>query len=251
MSDIREIVFDTETTGLKPEQGDRIVEIASIEMVNMVPTGKTWHTYINPERDMPIEAERIHGISGAFLLDKPVFAKIAPSFLEWIGNSRLVAHNAQFDISFLNAELGRLGYKPLQNEVVDTVTLARRRFPGGKASLDDLCRRFHIDLSRREKHGAIIDTELLAQVYVELLGGRNISMDFGKSSTDEQSENIDINIKISVTHRPIRASRNIGGPTDEEVGVHKFFIEKIKNSLWSQLATIFQEHGHKTQGKKM
>ncbi|MDH3665823.1 MAG: DNA polymerase III subunit epsilon [Paracoccaceae bacterium] len=170
---MREIVMDTETTGLKPEEGHRIVEIGAVELVNLLPTGRIYHQYINPERSMPKEAERVHGLDDVFLADKPVFARIAGDFADFIGDAKLVIHNAAFDMAMINAELDRLGHDPLpMSRAVDTLDLARRRFPGAQASLDALCRRFEIDNSGREKHGALLDSELLAEVYLELMGGR-------------------------------------------------------------------------------
>ncbi|MBT3931852.1 MAG: DNA polymerase III subunit epsilon, partial [Rhodospirillaceae bacterium] len=170
---MREIILDTETTGLDPASGDRIVEIGCVVAQHHIPTGETYHVYVNPERDMPIEAFNVHGLSEEFLSDKPVFAEVVAAFLEFIGDSQLVIHNASFDMKFLNAELKRLGFPVLPMErSTDTVALARRTFPGAQASLDALCRRFEIDLSRREKHGALLDAELLAEVYLQLRGGR-------------------------------------------------------------------------------
>lgn len=175
---MREIVFDTETTGLDPNRGDRVVEIGCVELENFIPSGQTFHVYINPERDMPAEAERIHGLSSKFLSDKPVFASIVDDFLAFIGDdSRLVAHNATFDFNFINAELKKVGRPPLvQERIVDTLALARRRNPGGRNSLDDLCSRYGIDNSKRTKHGALLDSEILAEVYAELMGGRQASL---------------------------------------------------------------------------
>lgn len=171
---MREIVLDTETTGFEPGEGHRIVEIGAIELFNHVPTGRTFHQYLNPERSMPTEAFEVHGLGDDFLRDKPRFAQIAASFVEFIGaDSRLVIHNAGFDMKFLNAELGWAGYPIMPMErALDTVAMARRKFPGSPASLDALCRRFGIDNSAREKHGALLDSELLAEVYLELIGGR-------------------------------------------------------------------------------
>jgi DNA polymerase-3 subunit epsilon len=170
---MREIVLDTETTGLDPESGDRIVEIGAVEILNHVPTGRVFHHYINPERAMPQEAFAIHGLSTSFLADKPVFAKIAQEFLDFVGDARLVIHNAAFDMKFINAELGWLKLPPIPwARAVDTLDMARRRFPGAQNSLDALCRRFDVDNSGREKHGALLDSELLAEVYLELMGGR-------------------------------------------------------------------------------
>ena len=170
---MREIALDTETTGIDPADGHRVVEIGAIELMNLLPTGRVYHQYINPERPMPKEAENIHGLSSDFLRDKPVFARIAPAFLEFIGDAQLVIHNAAFDMRMLNAEFTRLGQPVLpMSRTVDTLEIARKRFPGAQASLDALCRRFGVDNSGRQKHGALLDTELLAEVYLELMGGR-------------------------------------------------------------------------------
>jgi DNA polymerase III subunit epsilon len=170
---MREIVLDTETTGLDPATGDRIVEIGAVELVNHMPTGRTFHAYVNPQRDVPQEAVNVHGLSTAFLADKPAFAAIAAEFLGFIGDARLVIHNAAFDVGFLNAELGWAGHPAVPwARAVDTLDLARRRFPGAQNTLDALCRRFGVDNSGREKHGALLDSELLAEVYLELKGGR-------------------------------------------------------------------------------
>ena len=173
MAGLREIVLDTETTGLEPAEGHRIVEIGAVELLNHMPTGRTFHKYINPQRAMPEEAFRIHGLSDDFLRDKPVFAEVAAEFVAFIGDARLVIHNAAFDMKFINAELSWLDLVPIPVErAVDTVAIARRRFPGAQASLDALCRRFAIDNSGRTLHGALLDSELLAEVYLELIGGR-------------------------------------------------------------------------------
>lgn len=170
---MREIVLDTETTGFEPEQGDRIVEIGAVELFNHVPTGRTFHVYINPERAMPQEAFEVHGLGDDFLRDKPIFREVAQDFIDFVGEAKLVIHNASFDMKFLNAELGWLGMPLLPNDrAVDTLMIARRRFPGSPASLDALCRRFGVDNSAREKHGALLDSEILAEVYLELIGGR-------------------------------------------------------------------------------
>ena len=170
---MREIVLDTETTGLDPLRGDRLVEIGCVEMVNRMPTGQTFHRYLNPERDMPQEAFAVHGLSAEFLSDKPLFAAVAGEFLEFIGDAPLVIHNASFDISFINAELEKVSRQPIARErLVDTLTLARRKHPGVSNRLDDLCSRYQIDNSRRTKHGALLDAELLAEVYIDLIGAR-------------------------------------------------------------------------------
>ncbi len=173
MAGLREIVLDTETTGLEPAEGHRIVEIGAVELLNHMPTGRTFHKYINPQRAMPEEAFRIHGLSDDFLRNKPIFAEVAAEFVAFIGDARLVIHNAAFDMKFINAELSWLDLVPIPVErSVDTVAIARRRFPGAQASLDALCRRFGIDNSGRTLHGALLDSELLAEVYLELIGGR-------------------------------------------------------------------------------
>lgn len=170
---MREVVMDTETTGLDPDTGDRIVEIGGVELHNHMPTGRVYHQYINPERDMPEGAFAVHGLSAAFLSDKPVFQAIAEGFLAFVGDAKLVIHNASFDMKFLNAELKWIGRPPLPwSQAVDTLEIARRKFPGAQNSLDALCRRFGIDNSAREKHGALLDSEILAEVYLELIGGR-------------------------------------------------------------------------------
>ena len=188
---MREIVLDTETTGLDPASGHRIVEIGCVELLNHVATGNTFHTYINPQRDMPAEAEAVHGLSIEFLSDKRLFADIVDGFIEFIGTSPVIAHNAMFDLGFINAELTAVDRPPLSTErAIDTVQIARRKFPGGQANLDALCRRFNIDLSARVKHGALLDAELLAEVYLELVGGREpglglavASLSFAKASS--------------------------------------------------------------------
>jgi len=172
----REIVLDTETTGLNPVTGDRVVEIGGVELFNHIPTGKHFHHYINPERAMADDAFQVHGLSDAFLADKPRFAEIAEDMLAFFGDATLIAHNAPFDISFLNAELERTRRAPLANPVIDTVALARDKHPGAKVSLDALCKHYGIDTSRRVLHGALLDSEILADVYLELIGGRQVAL---------------------------------------------------------------------------
>ena len=170
---MREVVLDTETTGLDPADGHRVIEIGCIELDDHFPTGRTYQCYLNPERDMPAEAERVHGISAAFLADKPLFAAVAAELMEFLGDAPLVIHNAAFDLKFLNAELARIDAVPIPaGRAIDTIELAKVKFPGARYSLDELCKRFAIDLSGRTKHGALLDAELLAQVYLELVGGR-------------------------------------------------------------------------------
>lgn len=175
---MREIIFDTETTGLDPATGDRVVEIGCVECINHVPTGATFHVYLNPERDMPEAAFKVHGLSTEFLRNKPVFAAVAQDFVDFIGDAKLVAHNAFFDLGFINAELTRLGYDAIDaSRIVDTLALARKKNPFGPNSLDALCARFGIDNSRRTKHGALLDAEILAEVYLEMMGGRQTGLD--------------------------------------------------------------------------
>lgn len=186
---MREIVLDTETTGLDPNKGDRLIEIGCVEILNRIPTGQEFHVFINPERDVPAEAEAVHGISTAFLLDKPVFAKVAKDFLAFIGDDTLVIHNAQFDVGFLNTELKRLSLPAIATKrVVDTLALARRKHPAGPNSLDALCKRYGIDNSKRIKHGALMDSLLLAEVYIELLGERQAALGLaGKAAAAAQN----------------------------------------------------------------
>lgn len=184
---MREIVLDTETTGLDPASGDRIVEIGCLELVNRLPTGQTYHVYINPERDMPREAEAVHGLSAKFLSDKPLFAEIADEFAAFVKGAALIIHNASFDMKFLNAELAKLGRDDLRdNQIIDTLAMARKKFPGAPASLDALCRRFGVDNSNRDLHGALIDSELLAGVYLELSGGRQPGLVFQADAAKPQ-----------------------------------------------------------------
>lgn len=224
---MREIILDTETTGLDPHSGHRIVEIGCLELVNHVATNQTYHCYINPERDMPPEAEAVHGLSTGFLASKPLFAAIADAFLAFIGDAPIIAHNAGFDLGFINAELKRIGRPPLAAErSIDTVSLARRKFPGAQASLDALCRRFGIDTSTRSKHGALVDARLLAQVYLELIGGREPGLALAANEANAGTE-------ISIARRGSRPPRP-HGPTAEERAAHGAFIARLKNALWLQ-----------------
>lgn len=228
MSLIREIILDTETTGLDPFDGHRIVEIGALEMKNKVVTGKKFHFYINPERDMPTEAYRIHGISGEFLKTKPLFSEIVEDFLNFIDGARLVIHNAPFDIKFLNHELSRIHKPSLElAHAIDTLIMARKMFPGMRANLDALCKRFKIDNSGRQLHGALKDAALLADVYVELTGGRqvtfnmeNVKKEVGQIFSDTSNF---LNNKKGVTI----------APTKEELKKHKEFLAKIAAPLWN------------------
>ena len=231
---MRELVLDTETTGLDPLNGDRLVEIGCVEVFNHIATGKTYHQYINPERDMPPGAFAVHGLSEEFLRDFPVFAAVADAFLEFIGDDPLVIHNAKFDMGFLNAELRRLNRPALpMSQSVDTVTMARRRFPGAPASLDALCRRFDVDNSSRTKHGALLDAELLAEVYLELRGGRQPGLSLaaaeaGASSENDAAEVVDLQPGADI--RPPRPHL----PTPEELAAHEAFVAALKEPLWTR-----------------
>ncbi|HMD63201.1 MAG TPA: DNA polymerase III subunit epsilon [Stellaceae bacterium] len=217
---MREIVLDTETTGLDPGEGHRIVEIACIELVHHVPTGRKFHRYVNPERDMPEEALAVHGITAAFLANQAPFAAIADELLAFIGSDRLVIHNAEFDLAFLNAELAHLQREPIGCSFVDTLGLARVRFPGAPASLDALCRRFDIDLSDRVEHGAQIDCGLLAAVYLELLGGRQPGLNFAMPADD-----------VAAAERIMRAPRP-HVPSADEVIAHQAMLRMITEPIW-------------------
>ncbi|WP_375687904.1 DNA polymerase III subunit epsilon [Pseudooceanicola sp. LIPI14-2-Ac024] len=231
---MREIVMDTETTGFEPEQGDRIVEIGGVELLNHMPTGRTYHQYINPERDMPQSAFEVHGLSEEFLRDKPVFRDIAQQFLDFVGDAKLVIHNAKFDMKFLNAELGWLNLPRLPwEQAIDTLEIARKRFPGSPASLDALCRRFGIDNSARTLHGALLDSEILAEVYLELIGGRQ--PDFGLSESGGQGHAAASGASDwRPQPRPAPLESRI---TEEEKAAHEAFLKKLGDApLWSRLA---------------
>lgn len=230
---MREIIFDTETTGLDPKNGDRLVEIGCVEMVNRVATGATYHCYFNPQRDMPAEAERVHGLSEAFLADKPLFAEKAAEFLDFIGDAPMVAHNAGFDFGFINAELTMAGHEPVSfDRMVDTVKIARQKHPGAKNSLDALCTRYGIDRSHRTKHGALLDAELLAQVYVELLGGRQIGMELAAQTTVITETVTEISTQAP-RQRTLREPRPHHA-SEEELAAHGAFLNSIKEPIWFQ-----------------
>lgn len=223
---MREIVIDTETTGLDPQAGHRIVEIACIELLHHVATGRRFHCYVNPERDMPADALAVHGLTAEFLAAHPPFAAVADELSAFIAGDRLVIHNAEFDLAFLNSELARLGRSALPCPFVDTLAVARRRFPGAPASLDALCRRFAIDLSARDKHGAEIDCDLLAAVYIELLGGRQRGFDFAVVAVDEQGAPIG-----PATLGPPRPPRPHAASPDE-LAAHTAMLAAITAPLW-------------------
>ena len=228
---MREIVFDTETTGLDPKTGDRMVEIGCVEMVNLVPTGATFHAYYNPERDMPAGAEAVHGLSAAFLSDKPLFRDTFQELLDFIGDAPLIAHNAGFDFGFLNAELALCGTEPVcMTRMVDTVQIAKKRHPGAKLSLDALCTRYGIDRSHRVKHGALLDAELLAQVYVELKGGRQIGLELAADASKAEAP-VELVAVRKAPEGPRREARP-HAPTVEELARHREFMAGIENPLW-------------------
>ena len=222
---MREVVLDTETTGLEPSGGHRVVEIGGVELVNHIPSGRTFQCYLDPERDMPEEAERIHGLTRAFLSGHRRFAEEADAVLDFIGAAKLVIHNAAFDLGFLNAELERIGRAPLPpDRAVDTLTLARRKFPGAPASLDALCKRFGIDQSMRTRHGALLDAELLTEVYLELIGGRQPALGLARSLP-----------ALAAGSAPSAAGareRPPHRPTPEEEEAHAAFVATLKDPIW-------------------
>ncbi len=225
---MREIVLDTETTGLDPLRGDRVVEIGCVEVDNYIATGQTFHVYLNPERDMPSEAAMVHGLTDAFLADKPLFAEKVDDFLTFIGASPLVIHNASFDMGFVNAELSRCGYQRLPMErAVDTVSMARRLFPGAPASLDALCKRFNVDASGRKLHGALLDAQLLSEVYLELRGGRQPGLQMGLSDCVAVEE------AVVVSSKERRAPR-LHAASSEEIAAHEAFLSLLKAPLWKR-----------------
>src|SRR6185312_7826199 len=227
---MREIVFDTETTGFEPGEGHRIVEIGLVELMDHFPTGRSKQFYLNPEREVPIESQRIHGLSTEFLSDKPLFAHIADEFLEFVGDAVLVIHNASFDMKFINAELARLGRTPLSMaRTLDTIEIAKRKIPGARYSLDELCKRFSIDLSLRDKHGALLDAELTAQVYLELVGGRQRGLALAPVEIAVQKQQTDMG---RARQRPTPLLPRI---TADEIARHAAFVAKElgANAIWA------------------
>ena len=223
----REIVLDTETTGLDPDAGHRIVEVACVELFGYVPTGRHFQRYVNPERAMPAEAQSIHGLTDELLAKQPAFGEIAGEFIEFIGDAPLVIHNASFDLKFLNAELTRSGRPRLQrSRAVDTVALARRRFPGAQVSLDALCKRFEIDASARTFHGALLDCQLLAEVYLELRGGRQPGFELNRAANPVAEA-------ADPAARPVRPPRP-HAPSAEELAAHEALLATIKDPIWRQ-----------------
>ena len=220
---MREVVLDTETTGLDHGAGHRVIEIGCVELMNHVPTGETYQVYINPERDIPAEAQAVHGITEEFLSDKPVFAEIAGELLAFLGDSILVIHNADFDLRFLNSELVRIDQPEIpRSRSVDTVSLARRKFPGAQANLDALCRRFQIDLSDRDLHGALKDSQLLAEVYLQLVGGRQPGLELASEAVSKSV------ITAQSVDRPPRPH----APAEEEAAAHAQFLARLENPIW-------------------
>ena len=227
---MRQIVLDTETTGLRPSEGHRVIEIAAIEIVDYLPTGSTYQQYINPQRDVPESSFKVHGLSYEFLKDKPLFENIVNKFLEFVGNDPIIAHNVDFDIGFLNYELNSCGKESLNNEKIDTVSIAREKFPGQSVSLDALCKRFAIDNTQREKHSATVDTELLARVYIELMDARELSLDLNNSVEVKNSPVTFNTEKIKNRKLPSRLS-------EKEKELHQSFIQTLgKNSIWNKIS---------------
>lgn len=231
---MREIIFDTETTGFDPRNGDRMVEIGCIEMVDRMMTGQTFHCYFNPQRAMPTGAEQVHGLSEKFLSDKPLFTQKAQEMLRFLGDAPLVAHNASFDFGFLNMELEKCGHPPVHlDRMIDTIAIARVKHPGAKMSLDALCTRYGIDRSHRVKHGALLDAELLAHLYIELTGGRQIGLGLVGDDNDNGAgtKNITGALSTLIKERPFRCARP-HAPLAEELLQHNQFMDTIKDAVW-------------------
>lgn len=227
---MREIILDTETTGLDPLRGDRLVEIGCVEIFNRMPTGQTYHVYINPERDMPQEAFNVHGLSSEFLADKPLFAHVVEEFLSFIGDAPLVIHNASFDAGFLNAELTRCARQPLvRDRLIDTLMLARRKHPGVSNRLDDLCSRYAIDNSRRTKHGALLDAELLAEVYIDLIGARQSQLILASDTRENAARG------LGEMPRRQRETPLMPRLTDADRHAHRAFVGTLGDkAIWAE-----------------
>ena len=238
---MREIVLDTETTGISPRDGHRIIEIGALELMHHLPTGNSLHIYINPERDIDEGAVAVHGLTSAFLTDKPLFAEIVDEFLSFIGDSPIVIHNASFDMGFINAELDKIQRPPLpMDRAIDTLAMARKKFPGAQANLDALCRRFEIDNSHRDLHGALVDADLLASVYVELLGGRQPGLSLGAENKNvtaavaisaEQASSV---LQVDCDKKPVRPIRP-HAPSLEETAAHDKFLAKLQDPIWLKI----------------
>ncbi|UJW84335.1 DNA polymerase III subunit epsilon [Devosia sp. SL43] len=230
----REIVLDTETTGLSPAMGDRLVEIGCVELINHIPSGRHYHVYINPQRSMPEEAFRVHGLSEDFLADKPLFKAVTADFLDFIGDAPLIIHNAAFDIGFLNAELERAGHRPLGNPVIDTVMLARDKHPGARVSLDALCKHYGIDNSRRTLHGALLDSEILAEVYLELIGGKQVSLALIAETRVSGADAIAT--RIVAARRPVPLPSRL---LADEFAAHEKLVATLgPESIWAKYADV-------------
>lgn len=229
---MREIVLDTETTGFDPENGDRIIEIGCVELINHIPTGKHLQLYINPEREIPAEAIAIHGITNEFVKDKPTFAQVYTEFTEFVKDAILVIHNAEFDMKFINHELKKVGHPPIGwNLVLDTLAMARKAFPGSPANLDALCRRFGIDNTERTYHGALLDSELLAEVYLELLGGRQHGLSLLSGGAGGES-----GAGAKKIERPFREPREFA-VNEDEIKAHEALLEELSDPLWKKLGS--------------
>ena len=238
---MREIVLDTETTGISPRDGHRIIEIGALELMHHLPTGNKLHIYINPERDIDDGAVAVHGLTSAFLSDKPVFAEIVDEFLLFIGDAPLVIHNASFDMGFINAELDKIQHPPLpMDRAIDTLAMARKKFPGAQANLDALCRRFEIDNSYRDLHGALVDADLLASVYVELLGGRQPGLSLGSENKNDtaavaiDADQVSSRLRVDREKKPVRPTRP-HAPTADEKAAHDEFLAKLKDPIWLKI----------------
>jgi DNA polymerase-3 subunit epsilon len=226
----REVVLDTETTGLSPREGDRVVEIGCVELINHIPTGRNFHVYLNPERNMPEEARRIHGLDDAFLADKALFKDEVDAFLNFIADATLVIHNAPFDMGFLNAELDRIKRGALKNEVIDTVKVARKAHPGARVSLDALCKHYGIDNSRRTVHGALLDSEILAEVYLELLGGRQVGFALSAEAAAQAS-----GIQMPQKKHGTRKTPWVSTMTEAEKKAHADFVASMgRSAIWQR-----------------
>ncbi|MGV8853439.1 MAG: DNA polymerase III subunit epsilon [Devosia sp.] len=226
----REIVLDTETTGLSPAAGDRLVEIGCVELINHIPSGQHYHVYVNPQRSMPEEAFRVHGLSEEFLADKPLFGAVVEDFRAFIGDATLIIHNASFDMGFLNAELEKAGHQKLTNPVIDTVMLARQKHPGARVSLDAMCKHYGIDNTRRTLHGALLDSEILAEVYLELIGGKQVSLALIAENVVSGADSIAT--RVAVSPRPDRLPARL---TSAELAAHAGFIATLgEASIWQR-----------------
>ncbi len=228
-----EIVLDTETTGMDPQDGHRLIEIGCVELKNHLPTGRGLQLYINPERDIPADATAVHGITNEFVADKPVFSEVYNEFIDFIGDSKLIIHNAEFDMKFLNWELKNVGYPGLKwSRIIDTLAIARKKFPGSPANLDALCRRFEIDNTARTYHGALLDSELLAEVYLELIGGRQHGMGLDVENKSNRASSSYTDLKKM--KKPIREAR-IFKASEADEKAHQAMVEKLSDPLWEKV----------------